>query len=156
MAQMANGTVRHHAPAAIVLLSGTAQLDEVAWFQATDATALLDEIQQRQIRLGLRHAADPRTVSWTWNAMKRISHLPNLAHVGVPALLIHGSKDEDCPIDHAYRMRDGIRHATLHEIPGARHSILTQNTQEVCVAMRHFLTQHRTASRCPNTPETTS
>lgn len=156
MTQLANGTARHRPPAAIVLLSGTAQLNEVAWFQAADATALLDEIRQRQLRLGLKHAADPLTVSWTWNAMKRISHLTNLANVGVPTLIIHGSEDEDCPVDHAHRMREGIRHATLHEIPGAGHSILTQNTQAVCFAMRHFLSQHSTAFRCPSTPETTS
>ncbi|VVD77156.1 alpha/beta fold hydrolase [Pandoraea terrigena] len=156
MTQLANGTARCHPPAAIVLLSGTAQLNEVAWFRASDATALLDEIRLRQIRLGMKHAADPLTVSWTWNAMKRVSHLPNLAHVAVPTLIIHGSDDEDCPIDHAHRMRDGLRHAALQVIPGARHSILTQNTREVCVAMRRFLTQHSTASRCPSTPEKTS
>ena len=156
MAQLANGTARHCPPAAIVLLSGTAQLNEVAWFKASDETTLIDEIRHRQIRLGLTHAADPLTVSWTWNALKRISHLPNLAHVDVPALLIHGGEDEDCPVEHAHRMREGIRRATLQVIPGARHSILSQNTQEVCIAMRQFLTQYNTASRCPSTPEKTS
>ena len=156
MAQLANGTARHHPPAAIVLLSGTAQLDEVAWFKASEEMALLDEIRHRQMRLGLTHAADPLTVSWTWNALKRMSHLRHLAHVDVPTLLIHGSDDEDCPVEHAHRMREGIRCATLQVIPGARHSILTQNTQAVCIAMRQFLTQYSAASRCPSTPETTS
>ncbi|EON12385.1 MULTISPECIES: alpha/beta fold hydrolase [Pandoraea] len=142
MGHLADGTARHSPPVAVVLMSGTAQLNEVNWFASADETALLTEIRQREARLRLKRAADPRVVAWTWSALKPVSHLSNLAHVGVPALIVHGSDDEDCPLDHARRMREGIRRASLHVIPGGRHSILTENTWEVGIAMRDFLALH--------------
>ncbi|MDR3397431.1 MAG: alpha/beta fold hydrolase [Pandoraea sp.] len=152
MTHLANGTARHPAPLAVMLMSGTAQLNEVSWFEASEDTALLDEIRQREIRLGLKRAANPQVVAWTWRALEPVSHLAHLAHVTMPALIVHGSADEDCPVAHAYRMGEGIRDATLHVIPGARHSVLTQNTQDVGNAMRAFITritQHGAISQPP-------
>lgn len=144
MAHLANGTACHRAPAALVLLSGTAQLTEVDWFTSTDDAALLAEIEAREARLGLKHAARPSVVAWTWRALKPVSHLSNLSLVRAPTLIVHGSDDEDCPVAHAQRMREDIRGASLHVIPGARHSILTQNTREVAALMRDFLTRSGT------------
>ncbi|ALS62086.1 alpha/beta fold hydrolase [Pandoraea norimbergensis] len=149
MAQLANGTARQAPPVAVMLMSGTAQLNDVRWFEASEGSALLDEIRQREIRLGLTRAAHPQVVAWTWQALKTVSHLPNLAQVTMPALIVHGSDDEDCPVAHAYRMREGIRDATLHVIPSARHSLLTQNTQDVGAAVRAFLTEHTAPSQPP-------
>lgn len=149
MAHLANGKARHPPPEAVVLMSGTAQLNEVSWFKASGETALLDEIRHREIRLGLKRAAHPQVVAWTWRALKPVSHLAHLPLVTMPALIVHGSDDEDCPVDHAHRMCEGIRNATLHVIPRARHSLLTQNTQDVGVAMRAFMTRHRAASLPP-------
>jgi len=149
MAQLANGTARHAPPVAVMLMSGTAQLNEVRWFGASGETALLDEIRQRESRLGLTRAAHPLVVAWTWQALKPVSHLAHLTHVTMPALIVHGSDDEDCPVAHAHRMHEGIRDATLHVIPGARHSLLTQNTQAVGAAVRAFLSRHSAASQPP-------
>lgn len=148
IARLANGSVRHSSPSAVMLISGTAQLNEVAWFKAAEPMALLEEIAHREVRLGLKQAAHPQVVAWTWDALKPVSHLENLAHVTMPALIVHGSEDEDCPVAHAHRMRDGIRDATLHVILGAGHSLLTKNTQDIGATMRAFLTQHCT----PSTP----
>ncbi|VVE38478.1 alpha/beta fold hydrolase [Pandoraea fibrosis] len=136
---LAHGGARHPLPVAVVLMSGTAQLNEVSWFEATDEAELLTEIRQREARLKLKQAAAPHVVAWTWRALKPLSHLSNLAHIGLPVLIVHGSEDEDCPIEHAQRMREGIRHAILHVIPGGRHSILTENFREVGETMREFL-----------------
>ncbi|WP_087721456.1 alpha/beta fold hydrolase [Pandoraea sp. PE-S2T-3] len=149
MAQLANGTARHAPPVAVMLMSGTAQLNEVRWFEASEESALRDEIRQREIRLGLKRAAHPQVVAWTWQALKPVSHLAHLTHVTMPALIVHGSDDEDCPVAHAHRMHEGIRDATLHVIPGARHSLLTQNTQAVGVAVRAFLSRHSAPSQPP-------
>ncbi|AKM32270.1 hypothetical protein AB870_22415 [Pandoraea faecigallinarum] len=156
MGRLAHGTARHHPPAAVVLLSGTAQPNEVSWFSSSDDATLLDEIRQRERRLGLRHAADPRAVAWTWRALKSVSHLPNLAQIDVPALIVHGSDDEDCPVGHAHRMHEGIRQARLHVIPAAGHSILTHNTEDVGIAFRDFLAQHIAALPPPVVPQENS
>ena len=156
MAHLAGGTARHAPPSAVVLMSGTAQPNEVAWFRSSDETALLNEIRQREIRLGLTRAAQAHVVAWSWRALQPVSHLPNLAFVHAPTLIVHGSDDEDCPVAHAHRMCNDIRHASLHVIPGARHSILTQNTQAVGIAVRDFLTQHSTRQAPPLTPQETS
>lgn len=155
MAHLAHGAARHRAPVAAVLMSGTAQPNDVSWFVSTDETALLAEIRQRERRLNLRQAAEPRAVAWTWRALKSVSHLPNLAFVTMPTLIVHGGNDEDCPIVHAHRMQAGIRHASLHVIADAGHSILTQNTQEVSAVVRGFLTKHCEAPAPRPTPSET-
>lgn len=147
LTRLAGGAARHAPPMATVLMSGTAQLDEVAWFGASDEAALLDEIRQRERRLGLTQAAHPQVVAWTWRALRPVSHLANLVHVTMPTLIVHGSDDDDCPVAHARRMQAGMRHATLQVIPGARHSLLTQNTQQVGAAMRAFLSAHGATPR---------
>lgn len=156
MAHLAHGTARHPAPAAVILMSGTAQLNDVEWFASTDDGPLLDEIAQRETRLGLANAARPHVVAWTWRALRPVSHLANLALVNMPTLIVHGSDDEDCPAEHARRMHAGIRGASLHMIPGAGHSILTKHTQEVRSVVADFLTQYSAASAPPATPKENS
>ncbi|CFB60537.1 hydrolase [Pandoraea apista] len=53
-------------------------------------------------------------------------------------------------------MREGIRHAALHVIPGGRHSILTENLREVGTVMRDFLTPYCAQPRLRQTPRENS
>jgi pimeloyl-ACP methyl ester carboxylesterase len=52
---------------------------------------------------------------------------------------LHGSEDEDCPLQHAHNMLAGLRHGALQVLAGAKHSLLTQNSRQVGQAIRQFL-----------------
>lgn len=126
-------------PAGLVLVSGTPQVNAVQWFRATAPDALVDEIATRECRLGLREAADHRTVAWTWQSIRHTDQRHVLPAIGCPTLVIHGSADDDCPLDHAATMARDIPDATLTVLQGAGHSVLTQDTDEVAAAFRVHL-----------------
>ncbi len=86
----ARTTAAWPSPAELLLVSGTPYLDAVAWFPPSSPDALLEAIATREQRLGLREAADHRTVAWTWNAIRRTDQRGELAHITTPALVIHG------------------------------------------------------------------
>lgn len=126
-------------PTGLCLLSGTADLPSAPWFRATDSAALLDEVQAREARLGLREAADHAAVVATWQAIRTQCQLKQLATVTEPVLLIHGRDDSDSPWSHALELSAGLPQASLLGIGGAGHSVLTQNTTQVAAALRGFL-----------------
>jgi pimeloyl-ACP methyl ester carboxylesterase len=126
-------------PAAVILISGSAQLRDLRWFKSERPAELLAEIKERETRLGLVDAADPTVVASTWNALKHTCQMDELAQIAAPTLVVHGSEDEDCPLEHAYNMLGGLHRGALHVLPGAKHSVLTQNSQQVGEAIHHFL-----------------
>lgn len=127
-----------HRPQGLILISATPCLAQTNWF-SQDGDALLDEVAERERRLGIKGGADHQAVAWTWTAIRQSDQRPVLASVQVPALIIHGSDDEDCPVAHAHTLADGIANARLHIIEGAGHSLLTRNTEAVAGPVRVFL-----------------
>jgi pimeloyl-ACP methyl ester carboxylesterase len=123
-------------PTELLLVSGTPHLDAVAWFTPSSPDALLAAIAAREQRLGLREAADHRTVAWTWNAIRRTDQRGELAHIACPALVIHGSEDADCPLSHGAMLADGIPRAELLVLQGAGHSVLTERTDAIAAYLR--------------------
>lgn len=126
-------------PAGLLLVSGSPQLAAVNWFDATEPDALLAEIAARERRLGLREAADHRTVAWSWRASCKSDQRDGLSAITCPTLVIHGSEDDDCPASHATALAAGIPCASLTMLQGAGHSVLTRNTNEVAAALRAAL-----------------
>ncbi|WP_428851798.1 alpha/beta fold hydrolase [Imbroritus primus] len=126
-------------PTGLCLVSGTANLPEAPWFAATDAEALLAEVRARELRLGLKEAADHAAVVATWQAIRAQRQAGQLAAVREPALVIHGRDDGDSPWSHALALCAGLPHASLLGIGGAGHSVLTHNTEQVAAVLRGFL-----------------
>lgn len=126
-------------PTALILMSGSPLLQQTTWFEQTEYTQLLQEIEAREVRLGLREAADREAVAWTWQAIRDTDQRALLSGIDLPTLIVHGSDDEDSPLTHAHLLAQGLPHADLCIIDAGKHSILTQNTARVADEMRSFL-----------------
>lgn len=125
-------------PQGLILISGTPSLSLTPWF-TRDGDQLLDEIAEREKRLGLRQAADHRAVAWTWEAIRCTDHSADLASIDIPTLVIHGSADSDTPVEHARWLAEGIAHAELFIIADAGHSLLTETTELVAQKIADFI-----------------
>ncbi|MDI5932208.1 alpha/beta fold hydrolase [Halomonas kalidii] len=125
-------------PQGLILLSGTPALSLTPWF-TQDGDRLLDEVAEREKRLGLRQAADHQAVAWTWEAIQDTDHRASLASVNIPTLIIHGTADNDTPVDHAHWLAEGIAHADLSIVDGAGHNLLTENTELVSQKIGDFI-----------------
>jgi len=118
-------------PRQLVLLSGTPKLCDAKWFHGEQGD-LMNEIANREARLGLRNAADHNAVALTWLAIRDSDQRPLLSNVEQPTLVVHGREDEDSPWDHGVELSSGLPNARLVSIDGAGHSLLTANTAHVC------------------------
>jgi len=130
---------RPHAvrPAGLVLASGTPCLAQVRWFRGEGA-ALRADIAAREQRLGLTHAADHDAVARTWTAISASDQRPLLAGIDVPALVLHGRADDDCPWQHGAWLADGLPRACMVTIEAAGHGLLAQATARVAEAIERF------------------
>ncbi|MCO4860952.1 alpha/beta hydrolase [Cupriavidus sp. WGlv3] len=124
------------APAELLLVSGTPQLNAVRWFDAAPRQALLEAIAMRERRLGLHEAADHRTVAWTWESIRHTDQRDALGRVRCRTLVIHGSEDDDCPLAHGEMLANGIADAELLVLQGAGHGVLTQRMREIARHLR--------------------
>lgn len=123
-------------PAELLLVSGTPRLNAVQWFDAATSEALLEAIAMRERRLGLREAADHRTVAWTWQSIRHTDQRAALAQIHCRTLVIHGSEDDDCSLAHGEMLANGIADAELLVLQGAGHGVLTQRMREIARHLR--------------------
>jgi pimeloyl-ACP methyl ester carboxylesterase len=128
-----------HRPERLILISGSPALCALQWFRASDGAALHAEVAAREARLGLTEAADHDAVAWTWQALRGTDQRGVLASVDTPTLIVHGTADDESPIEHAHWLRDGLPNAQFHAIDGGGHGVLVENTAEVVAPMRRFL-----------------
>ncbi len=133
------GTPGVRRPRGLFLLSGTADMPSAPWFKETEAEALLREIREREVRLGLKEAADHEAVAATWQAIRGHRHLGSLSAITEPVRIVHGREDADSPWSHALQLAAGLPDASLIGLGQAGHSVLTQNTEQVATALRDFL-----------------
>ena len=124
-------------PHQLVLLSGTPKLCDARWFIG-EGDDLMNEIANREARLGLRNAADHKAVALTWRAICQTDQRPILRNVKQPTLVVHGCEDEDSPWDHAIELSSELPNAKLISIEGAGHSLLTANTARICDELMQF------------------
>lgn len=125
-------------PRGAVLLSGSPCLAQVQWFQG-EGQALLANVAAREIRMGLREAADHEAVAWTWRAISQTDQRPLLAHIATPARILHGVLDADCPVQHAHWLAEGLPHAQLATLEGAGHGLPSQHPAWVAAQIRAFI-----------------
>ena len=125
-------------PQGLVLLSGTPCLCLASWFTG-EGVQLAAEVAARERRLGLTDAADHDAVAWTWAAIRATDQRPLLAAIDVPALVLHGSADEDSPWPHGRRLAQGLPRAALVTLPGAGHSLLSAATDTVAQEIEQFI-----------------
>lgn len=141
--EYAAGHASAMAPSALLLISGTPSLRDTRWFHATDDDMLMAEIAAREQRLALTEAADHAAVAHTWRQIRDSDQRDLLPKLAMPALVIHGRDDGDCPWPHAEalsRAMPAARLATLHD---AGHSLLTANTDAVSTLTRAWLHELR-------------
>ena len=129
-------------PKALILLSGTASLKNTQWFHAQETSALLQEIAEREQRLGLTEAAGHQDVAWTWLANRHHDLYEQLPDIQIPALLIHGEQDQDCPLSHAQLLAQNLAQARLHILPNAGHSILGSHSAQIASLIDNFCSHH--------------
>jgi pimeloyl-ACP methyl ester carboxylesterase len=120
-------------------MSGTPAIREVDWFVHTDDHSLRREIGERERRLNLRTAADPDAVAWTWQAIRLSDRRNALRSLRLPALILHGADDEDCPVSGARAFAEGIAGAQLRVIEGAGHALPSSHSAAVADAVRQFI-----------------
>lgn len=125
-------------PAGALLLSGSPCLNQVQWFQG-EGQALLANVAAREIRMGLREAADHEAVAWTWRAVSQTDQRPILGHISAPARILHGALDADCPVEHAHRLAEGLPQAQLLTLEGAGHGLPSQHPAWVAAQIRAFI-----------------
>jgi pimeloyl-ACP methyl ester carboxylesterase len=125
-------------PQGLILLSGTPCLRLASWFTGEGAQ-LTAEVAARERRLGLVEAADHDAVAWTWAAIRATDQRPLLQRIDVPALVLHGSADEDSPWLHGRWLAKGLPRATLVTLPDAGHSLLSAATGTVTQEIEQFI-----------------
>ena len=62
-----------------------------------------------------------------------------LGEIGVPALILHGTADEEVPFHEAGNLRDGLPNATLVGFEGGRHGIMMSHATQWRQAVVEFL-----------------
>lgn len=123
----------------IALCSGTPKAaDGALWFKSETLEGIMQEAQQRAVRLGLKDPADHEAVAWSWRSVLAADHLQMLSTITLPTLVIHGDQDDDCPIAHGQRMASQIAGAQWCPLPGVGHGIFGEAAREVGQAMATF------------------
>lgn len=125
-------------PRGVVLMSGTPMLDKAHWF-TQQGVALIEEIAERERKLGLVNPADRDAVAWIWESISTTSQLHLLPQLKEPVLIVHGTDDDDSPWSHAERLAADLPDATLHPLAGIGHSILKDAPDDVARHVRDFI-----------------
>jgi pimeloyl-ACP methyl ester carboxylesterase len=126
-------------PEGVILVSGTPAIREVHWFTAKDDESLLREIAAREKRLALSEAADHDAVAWTWQAIHSTDQRTMLERLDIPALILHGAQDTDCPSSCADAFVEKIHGAQCQIFADAGHSLPVTHADMVADAIRRFL-----------------
>lgn len=147
-----DGRGQARSPLALWLLSGSPALCQTRWFRADEGAALLDEIAARERRLGLSEAADHAAVALTWQAIRQTDQRSRLATLPMPALVVHGRDDDDCPWPHAQALANGLPAGRLATIERAGHGLLTGHADAVCEFASPWLLQLADSIRTGDTP----
>ncbi|HEX9436428.1 MAG TPA: adenylate/guanylate cyclase domain-containing protein [Candidatus Limnocylindria bacterium] len=123
---------------------GTAEFSR-AFVQGVAASLADDEAFVRWLSSYLRKGASPAAAS----ALMRMNSYTDvrdvLPAIRVPALIVHGSADDDVRIEESRYIASRIPHATLVEIPGGEHVFWTARSNAIFGEIQEFLTGAREA-----------
>lgn len=126
-------------PHAMLLVSGSPALCETQWFEG-EGEALGRSVVARRQRLGLHDHADDAAVQFTWQAIRQSDQRALLAGLDVPAVVLHGLADDDCPPAHATWLARGLN-APCHLLEGVGHSVLAQAPDAVATQLTALCSQ---------------
>lgn len=114
----------------LVLASGTARpAGEAVWFQADTPAGVAEEARARAERLALTAYAAPMAVAGAWASVRTADLQPVLGRIGVPTLVLHGERDDQCPLAHGRLIAAGIPEAPLEIWPGGGHNLMAEDSQ---------------------------
>lgn len=124
----------------LVLVSGTACATPGAvWFRGDTPEALAEEAEARARRLGLHLVADADAVAASW-ACVRARDLRDVARaIRLPTLVVHGERDEECPLEHGRWLAHNIPDALWLPLPGVGHSALADGGSDLGFSIGAFL-----------------
>lgn len=135
VALQAVATQRIRPPAALLLASGSPALCNVHWFDRdAEGDALTAAVVARRQRLGLHEHADDIAVRHTWQAVRNTDQRPLLGTLHLPAIVLHGSADNDCPLAHGRATADGLG-VGLQALPGVGHAVLSETPAATAAAL---------------------
>jgi pimeloyl-ACP methyl ester carboxylesterase len=128
--------------AGLALIGGTAcPGTECQWFHGLDAASIAAEAQARADAMGLTEYADPFAVAGSWLSAKQADLRPMLGTLSVPALVIHGDRDDQCPVSHAHVLANGIPGAELDVLAGGGHHLPSQAPEYLARHLDRFVHQ---------------
>lgn len=128
----------------LVLVSGSACVgSEGVWFHSPDLAGIGREAERRATSLGLTEAAVPLAVAASWQHVRQTDYRDVLAKVSVPALVLHGSEDDQCPVAHGRLLADRIPGALWDEWVGVGHNPMAHDAGRLADAIARF-----TAEKC--------
>lgn len=81
---------------------------------------------------------DPKTLRPLWEEIELI--VADYKNIGVPVLIVHGTRDETLSSDMGHALKDHIPGAVLVEVPGRGHSLPTEDPVK-CSALIHRFQQ---------------
>lgn len=128
---LASGRLRR--PEGLLLVSGSPVLQQTRWFEG-DHAALARSVIARRQRWGLQDHADDVAVQHTWQAVRHSDQRAVLARLAVPAVVMHGRDDDDCPPAHAAWLSQGLG-AACHLLNGVGHGVLSQAPDAVAAQL---------------------
>lgn len=123
----------------LVLISGTAApRGEARWFAAATVPGLVDEAADRARRLGLTRCALPQAVAGSWRCVREQDFRGLLPEVGLPALVVHGTEDDQCPLSHGEELASRIPGAQGIWLPGLGHNLMREAPGQIADAIAEF------------------
>ncbi len=109
---------------ALVSTSACLHADGLApavWFRADTPDALVAEAQARAERLQLTDTAEDLAVAGAWLSAAQADYRPGLDRIAMPALVLHGTGDRECPPDHGKALAARLANARLELWQGCGH-----------------------------------
>lgn len=128
----------------LVLASGTPCVrDEAIWFRGETTHEIESEAEARAKRLGLKAFATPAAVAGAWLSVKAADLRPMLRGITLPTLVMHGEKDEECPVAHGREFAEGIAGAVFEGWPGHGHNIMAEDARRFAETVRRSKSLHQ-------------
>lgn len=112
----------------LVLASGTPRPGgEAVWFQSETVEDLADEARERAERLGLSAYATPTAVAGSWASVRAADLRAELGRLRLPTLVLHGDRDDQCPLSHGREIAAAIPGAALEIWRDGGHNLMAQD-----------------------------
>lgn len=112
----------------LVLASGTAYpKNEAVWFHADTPEGVAQEANERAAKLGLTAYATPTAVAGAWASVRGADLRPVLGKINLPTLVLHGERDDQCPLSHGRLIAAGIPDSGLEIWPGGGHNLMAED-----------------------------